>query len=389
MDVLEYVEYVLVPGSLPSSDLHQRSSRTGLNLALALFHHGTMTKTRMSPPFLALLINTIPLRSLAWFLLLLALAGCTHSPAPPEDAPHPLVGRIYDTLTNRELEQAEFDARLGTAQVIYLGEAHDEPAHHEVQIDVLRRMVRAGRRPAVGFEIFAAGQTNMLEEYLQHTGDANEWLRNAAGWSVAGDPHWGYYGVLLQYARSGELELFGMDLDRTLRRRITSVGAAGLTVLEQLQLRPTQFQDAVYRDVMFEQLKASHCGYGDEAFIGRLYDTWLARNDSMAAAIATSLDADPSRPVVVILGAGHTGYGMGVAERVAHRRPGTRQLNIGLRSVRPEATQPADYYDDRPPKARRYPATHEIIWFTRWTTSRLTDEERCARAFDTPVQPSN
>ncbi|MEJ2132106.1 MAG: hypothetical protein P8Y95_10915, partial [Gammaproteobacteria bacterium] len=92
----------------------------------------------------------------------------------------------------------------------------------------------------------------------------------------------------------------------------------------------------------------------------------------------------PSRPVVAILGAAHTNYGMGVMQQVAHLRPDTRQLNIGLRGVVADMTQLTEYYHygDDPDRAAAYPPSHEILWFTHSSVQRLTIEESCGQPFD-------
>lgn len=298
------------------------------------------------------------------------------------EAGHPLLDKIFETHTSEALSREAFGSRLRRAQVIYLGEAHDEPAHHRAQLDVLHRLVEMGDPPAVGFEVFAADETHLLTEYERRADDADAWLRRAAGWTAHGDPNWNYYGTLLQYARSQHLELFGIDLEETLRRRLTRLGFDGLDAHDQAQLKPTGFDDPTYRAVMIEALEASHCGYGDEAFFVRLYDTWIARNDAMARAIVAMLNEDSSRPIVVIVGAGHTRYGMGVVDRVAHLRPGTRQLDIGLRSVTSDRVRAEDYYGVPPSAAPDYPPTHDLVWFTSYTPGRPTMEQRCAGAFE-------
>jgi uncharacterized iron-regulated protein len=308
--------------------------------------------------------------------------GCPQTPSREPEVVHPLLDEIFDTRTGEELSRDALNARLRAAQVIYLGEAHDESAHHRAQLDVLHRLVEMGKPPAVGFEIFGAGQTHLLAEYARRTDDADAWLRRAAGWTMHGDPNWGYYGALLQYARSQHLELFGIDLEQNLRQRLTRLGFEGLDAHDRAKLQSTGFDDPIYRKVMLEELEASHCGYGDQAFFARLYDTWIARNDAMARAIVSMLKEDSSRPIAIIVGAGHTRYGMGVVERVAHLSPGTRQLDIGLRSVTTDRVRAEEYYGVRPSAAPDYPPTHDLVWFTSYTPGRPTMEQRCTEAFE-------
>lgn len=301
------------------------------------------------------------------------LSDCT-----PSAPPHPLEDRIFDTTSGRELAFEEIEARLDAAEVIYLGEAHGEPAHRAVEAAIVHSLIVAGRRPALGLETFAVGQTSILQEYLHRTGDAEEWLHEASGWDLSS-----YYGDVLRLAHAAKLELFGIDLDRWLRRRLIAVGIEGLTALERNQLSPGISPDGIYRELMLEWLAAWHCRDDDTSVVARLYETWTARNDTMASAIVAILKSDPTRPVVAILGAAHTNYGMGVMQQVDHLRPATRQLNIGLRGVVSDMTQVTEYYHygHDPARAAAYPPSHEILWFTRSSVQRPTIEESCGQPF--------
>jgi uncharacterized iron-regulated protein len=257
--------------------------------------------------------------------------------------------------------------------VIYLGEKHDNPRHHELQLEVLRELVERGLQPAVGFELFSLGQTSLLMSYATwkmpaHAGDGSfspeDRLRDRLGWD-AEEPAWAFYGPLLQFARESGLPVFGTDLSRSLRRRITRVGVAGLTNLERRQLYPTGLEDPAYEELIRSRLERAHCGFGGAEYIGRLWENWVARNDAMAMAVTEMLAERPDEPVVVVLGAGHVQNNMGVYERVAHQTPGIEQANLGFQEVAPEPRPAADYLQPLDYADTRFEPSHEIVWFSR------------------------
>jgi len=80
--------------------------------------------------------------------------------------------------------------------------------------------------------------------------------------------------------------------------------------------------------------------------------------------VVTTLAAEqPGEPVVVVVGSGHVAHNMGVFERVAHRAPQLRQLNIGFRGQHADVTV-REYFTPPEPSARRFAPAHEIIWLT-------------------------
>jgi hypothetical protein len=82
-------------------------------------------------------------------------------------------------------------------------------------------------------------------------------------------------------------------------------------------------------------------------------------------AVVETLSRLDGQPVVMILGAGHVQNNMGVYERVAHQKPGIRQLNLGFREVA-EAPEPLQAYT-QPLEfdGATFDPDHEYLWFSR------------------------
>lgn len=306
------------------------------------------------------------------FLGALFAQGCA---VVAEKTPDPLVGQILDMGSGKQMAWDELVARAKRARVIYLGEKHDNPEHHKNQLRLLAALVEAGKQPTLGFEVFDLGQTSYLMRYSQpkekktsHAAgsafNAENWLLKQIDWQEEGD-NWQFYGPLLKSARMHRLPTFGADLSRALRARITAVGYEGLTNVEKRLSYPSGFDDAAYAKMMKQTFKASHCGWGSDAYLGRLYDNWVARNDAMAMAIDEMLGQYPDQPVVMILGAGHTRHDRGVVEQVARKRPQLEQLNIGLREVMPEAVDVGAYLEPDSYAGKPVPKAFDVLWLTR------------------------
>ncbi|WP_176819265.1 ChaN family lipoprotein [Ferrimonas sediminum] len=263
-------------------------------------------------------------------------------------------------------------ARMQASDVIYLGETHDNPHHHQMQLLALTQLVDAGIRPAIGFEFFFQQQTGWLMDYSLGQGSTlspdtdgldERALRRRLGWTHK--PQWHYYAPLLRLARQYQLPLFGADLDTGLRLRLSRIDFEQLSSVERRLLPANDLDSDAYQQLMLKTLDQAHCHHANDETLRRLYTTFLLRNEAMADAIvAMRADLTAAQPVVVILGKGHTEFDMGVVERVAHRQPGLRQLNIGL--AEGQTPEQLDFSPEAGPKQGevQFAPAHSIYWVT-------------------------
>ncbi len=307
---------------------------------------------------------------LSALLAALLVAGCTTTPPAPPD---PLIGRVVEGVTGAEVDRDALFARMAVADVVYLGEVHDNPHHQARQLDAVAALLAAGREPTLAIEFFGTEQTGWLMDYAQpkaqgkmaRPGPVSErQLRRRVGWDGDGDDRWARYGPLLELARDNRLPVIGIDLPPALRLRLQRIGRDGLSPAEAAQLPAEAPDSAAYAGLMLERLGQAHCGYGSPESTGRLYDTWLARNDAMASAIVAALDDAEHRPVVVIVGAGHIEHGQSLVSRVEGLRPGSVQLAVGLRPVTVPPRPMADHLAPTVRDGVDLGPDYELFWFT-------------------------
>ena len=85
-------------------------------------------------------------------LLTLALLAAACTPVGEAGSAHPLAGRVWDVSGQRFIPMEEAVRRIAAADVALLGETHDNPGHHAIQLRILRAMLAAGRQPALAME---------------------------------------------------------------------------------------------------------------------------------------------------------------------------------------------------------------------------------------------
>jgi uncharacterized iron-regulated protein len=252
-----------------------------------------------------------------------------------------LIGKIIDTGTNQPITFETLMTDISTHDVIYLSEKHDNADQHQFQEKVILHLIDQGLSPTIGFEFFSMENTPDLLNFIDSGKVAHSKknekiiendLRVKLGWNTQSDKMWAFYYNILRLAKNNTLSVSGLDLSSSQKRRITRKGINGISPLEKDRIYSTQLSNSAYKSYMFDIFKAVHCGMGHEKMQSRLYDTWVARNDTMAHSI-TSLVKHAKGPAVIIIGFGHTEYGLGVINKVKTINPNIRQVNIGLSEI--------------------------------------------------------
>ncbi|MCP4753158.1 MAG: ChaN family lipoprotein [Proteobacteria bacterium] len=319
-----------------------------------------------------------------WWVLLITifgLLGCTSTVVKRDD---PLIGKIVSTLDRKEIPYGTLTQRVLESDVVYLGENHDNADHHQIQLRIVGDLIKNGRRPRLGFELFSVDQTGYLMAFVSAKSKgphavapekAERILRRQLGWENRTDSDWAFYFRLVELAREHELTVFGADLPKGIVRRLTRGGIDSLTNVEKALLHPTDFKDEHYQRLMYGKFTEAHCGWSLKSLLERLYGSWIARNDAMAHSIAVMIGEIPDEPIVMILGGGHVEHNMGVYERTAYLKPGIRQLNLRFREIAIRPLKLEDYFQKTTVDDREFPPAHEYLWFTQ----RVSYQDPCLR----------
>ena len=118
-------------------------------------------------------------------------------------------------------------SRARDAQVVYLGESHDNPHHHLDQERVLVAMLADGARPAVAFEMLSQDQQPTVDEAMA-PGAEPATLPERLKWQERGWPDFTLYRPLFDLARRYGLPVVALDLDPPTVRRIAKGGLEAL-----------------------------------------------------------------------------------------------------------------------------------------------------------------
>lgn len=266
--------------------------------------------------------------------LVLVLVACGGRPDHPatdaRSAPPPPVILLHGHAATEEAVVAE--AR--TADIVWLGEKHDNREHHLLQARVLAALVKAGARPAVVFEMIEDDEQSVLDALALRPNATPADYRAALEWDKSSWPAFAMYEPIFEVALAAKLRLVAGNAPRALVRRVafTGEGAGDLAALPP----------AAERDLE-KELAEAHCGMlpadalAAMALAQRVRDARLAQHASEAE--KTSIPR-----AVVITGNGHARTDRGGPWAASRREPALRQLSISFRE-RPADADPSPPYD--------------------------------------------
>lgn len=233
---------------------------------------------------------------------------------------------------------------LPFGDVIFIGEVHDNPLHHENQARAIEQIGPS----ALVFEMLTEYQASRMSDTLPDMAA----LRELLDWDASGWPDFALYYPL--FAAAPEAHIFGAGLPREAARaamgqsldQVFSGDAArfGLTA----DLPPAQQRDR-------EALQArAHCDALPEEMLPGMVAIQRLR-DAMLAEAALEAVTQTGGPVIVITGTGHARNDWGAPYMLTQAQPDLQVLSVGQFEAVPENQPPHDYWIVTEPHPRPDP----------------------------------
>jgi len=236
--------------------------------------------------------------------------------------------RVYDTRRKRFIDFETLTAALARADVVYLGEQHDDGPTHRLQRAVLEGVARRRQGPiVVSLEMFERDVQPALNSYLARSIDETEFLAVSRPW-----PNYDAdYRPLVEFARARNWPVVAANIPRPFARAISRRGLGALDSLASGESRTwaAETLDCPRGDELHRRFSATMEGMGShggmtmspdstEAMIWRMYLAQCAKDETMGESIATAAAAH-STLVVHANGAFHSDYRLGTADRARRR----------------------------------------------------------------------
>lgn len=270
-------------------------------------------------------------------------------PYPP--ATEPAIGAIQHLPTGTLLSLEQMITGIRGNRLIYIGETHDNPASHRLQLDIIQDLNAKGDQPiAVGMEMFNPNQQSVLDAWIRGNLNEKEFIQQS-NWYKSWRIDYAYYRDLLNTLRELNIPIVALNISRQDKMAAMS----GNTPL------PTDI-DPYYRQTMLAYFDGhSHGSANPDSFI-QIQSLW---DDTMAQSIVTFLQHPEhlNHQMIVLAGDNHIRHGYGIPRRVFQQLPFAYTL-IGNKDLEVDESKKDKYMDVVLPEIP-LPAYHYLA-YTRY-----------------------
>ena len=212
---------------------------------------------------------------------------------------------------------ADLSAKAISADVVFLGEQHDNAAHHKVQAEWVAQL----KSKALVFEMLTTAQAARATFDVR---DTQQNLEDALGWSETAWPNFGLYYPI--FAAAPDALIYGagvlrQDISVQLETPLAQQQNAAIFGLD----RPTDQEEQALREDLQDQ---AHCGALPSDLLPMMVDAQRLRDMALADAALRALK-HTGGPVVVITGNGHARPDWGAPALLAFAAPNVQIFALG------------------------------------------------------------
>ncbi len=294
------------------------------------------------------------------YAILLALTLCVtaysqvHNTSPSSYVPQ----RVYDAKTKKFGDFETMLAELARAEIVFVGEQHDDANTHRLERAILEGLMRRQRSVTVAFEMFERDTQNFVNEYLAGNVTEEGFLKISRPWpNYAKD-----YRPLLELAKAHQWRVIAGNVPRRHASLVSKSGLKGLDTLSADERKYVAAEQQCPMDDYFKRFaeamtahpaddanakkddspeakkkaeeEAAQMAVKMKAMTERFYQAQCVKDETMAESLANAYnEATANKPVIVHFnGAFHSDYKLGTTARTVRRLP---KANVKVVSIVP------------------------------------------------------
>jgi uncharacterized iron-regulated protein len=268
-------------------------------------------------------------------LLAVALLG---QPAPPDLSYVPQ--RVFDTRKKGFGDFETMLADLARADAVFVGEQHDDPNTHRLELAIIEGLARRGVSVILAMEMFERDVQADVERYASGAATEEQFLAASRPWPrYASD-----YRPIVEFARAHHLPIVASNVPR---RIAADVSKTGMSVIDGLgkdrgfAAREPQCPTTGGYYERFAGMMGDHPAPGEPAAADakarsdRFYFAQCLKDETMGESVAEAFQQHAAGRVTIVHvnGAFHSDFGEGAAESARRRLPGRRVAVVSIQPV--------------------------------------------------------
>jgi len=234
-------------------------------------------------------------------------------------------GRIIDLEDGKSISFEQLIDQLRSKELIFVGEVHDNPEHHLIQVQILQALMARYGPLTVAMEFFDESRQPVLDRYLGEEVSETLFLKDVdwdKGWSFP----YHFYRPIMFLAKEKGRALLGINVPNNIVKKVARSGLDSLTPEERDQVaKEINVDNLTHRDYLSEVFK-KHSHHHQLQNFDYFYQAQCVWEETMAENIARYL-TDNKGKMVVFTGNGHITDKYGIPDRVL------RRLQVSLATI--------------------------------------------------------
>lgn len=315
---------------------------------------------------MALLRTMFRLTAIIFLMVFVAACGSPRRLGNPQSPyPHqtpPEIGQIMHLPTGIAVSEEQMLKIATDNRIVYVGETHDNPASHRLQLTVIKAMFdRYPNQVAIGMEMFTPAQDEALQKWINNESSEKEFLREA-GWYKVWKDDFDYYRDILNFAREKKIPTIGLNADKKTVRLLVANEPEKLSAENQALIPEMDLADP-YQRGMIEGIYGGHVK--SKGMLDGFHRAQTLWDETMADSIVKFMQKEENEDfrMVIIAGGNHVRYGFGIPRRVFRRMP-TSYTSIGGKEIEIPESKKDKLMDVTLPE---FPMTpYDFVVFTRY-----------------------
>jgi uncharacterized iron-regulated protein len=246
--------------------------------------------------------------------------------------------RVFDTRQNSFSDFETMVADLARADAVFVGEQHDDPNTHRLELAIVEGLTRRGVPVVVALEMFERDVQGHLDQYAAGTTTEEQFLKDARPWPrYATD-----YRPILEFAKAHRLPILASNVPRRVASEVGKVGLSAVDTLggdRRLAARELRCPTSGSYYDRFIAAMGGHAGATANFYLAQ-----CVKDETMGESVAETFHKTTGRVAIVqFVGAFHSDFGEGSAESARRRMPGRRVAVVSILPVDDiDAAKPAE-----------------------------------------------
>lgn len=259
--------------------------------------------------------------------------------------------RVYETKAARFVPFSRLTQAMRGADVVFLGEQHDDPGTHAAEIAVLAALGEQRERVVLSLEMFERDVQPLLDRYLAGAISEKDFLAGSRPW----DRYTTDYRGMIELARIRGWPVVAANVPRRIASAVNKVGLAVLDTINATERAYAAKDNSCPKDAYYKKFVGEMTGHGanagpqmSEASMDRIYQAQCVKDETMGESVAAALAKAGGGAVVLhVDGQFHSDGRMGTVERVRRRAPSARTLVLSAIPVADLAKANGSDYAER------------------------------------------